>query len=104
MLGGPASGHRAADGERWPDTVHFSKSAIGPARYNRAQVVVSRAFLRLEQRGLAFRGQLGRHGGIVLTHKGRTLAESLSANPAPNIRKVSRYEGEAGGFDTGRSA
>lgn len=56
--------------KRTPHRPHFPKAQLGP-RYQAARVIVSKAFRRLEQRGLAQRGRS--HGYDGQTHLGLTL-------------------------------
>jgi hypothetical protein len=73
---GNFAGHRKPGGEPL-----FSRSAIGPRRYNAAHVAVSKAFYRLQERGLA-KGFIfgGKAAGLKLTAEGVEMAERLSAN------------------------
>ena len=68
-------------GERKPSGKFFDREKICASRYNTAVVSVSRAFARLEQRGLVWRLYAGHDWmGIDLTPEGFELAETLSAN------------------------
>jgi hypothetical protein len=78
----------------------LSKSGAGVPRYTAAAVSVSRAFDRLERRGLVdklgyWHGNQWRDGWVALTDDGITLARELSANQGSNHRLVSRYAKEA---------
>jgi hypothetical protein len=61
--------------------IFFDRAKIGEDRYNVAQVSVSRAFARLESRGLVDRLYAGTEwNGISLTAKGLNVARDLLAN------------------------
>jgi hypothetical protein len=63
---------------------HHSKAAVGVRRYNAAHAAVSRAFARLEQRGLVaiVSGTYSRWSGVNLTAAGVAEAERLSVKTA----------------------
>ncbi len=69
----------------------FDRSAIGEGQYNTAVVSVSRAFARLEERGLVVRLYAGYEWmGIQLTPEGFEVAASLSANTHDNVTTLSQ--------------
>jgi len=57
---------------------YFSMAEIGEKRYKSARVALSKAFLRLEERGLLVRWYFGKkHMGARLTDEGRAAGISL---------------------------
>jgi len=78
---GDRAGHRKPGGEAL-----FSRSAIGASRYKAAHVAVTKAFRRLEERGLVKRFIFGgKAAGLKLTADGVEMAEQLSANYVANL-------------------
>jgi hypothetical protein len=84
-----AEGDDEWSGKRIVGAHFFSKEKIGASRYNAATVATSKAFKRLEERGLAIRrcggGPWRENGGgtwmgICLTLAGFEVAKELSAN------------------------
>ncbi len=72
---------------------HFiSKTSVGSARYNAAMVATSKAFKRLEERGLAVKltGIGSQWSGLQLTGAGIELARSLTANTNDVVTSISR--------------
>jgi hypothetical protein len=59
---------------------NFDRQRIGEARYNSNRAAVSRAFKRLEARGLSIRHRGLYWSGITLTEEGKIVASKLSVN------------------------
>lgn len=79
--------HYSNDGRerRSPGRHHFDQQAIGEKRYQAAAAAISRAFRRLEERGLASRynGAIAWWAGIKLTDEGLTVARAITVNTKP---------------------
>ena len=91
ITGKPAPLRGYADSQRLPYGKFFDRSKIGEERYNTAVVSVSRAFARLQERGLVERTYGGYQWmGIQLTTEGLEVAKSLSANTHDNVTTLSR--------------
>lgn len=70
-----------------PGSQSFDIQAIGEQKYRSTRAAVSRAFRRLERRGLVTRVMAVRSvwAGINLTEEGAEVAQSLSVNSAQII-------------------
>ncbi len=91
ITGKPASLRGCADNSRLAGGKYFDRTKIGEERYNTAVVSVSRAFARLEERGLVIRVYAGREWmGIDLTPEGLDTAKRLSANTLVHHTTVSQ--------------
>jgi len=71
---------------------NFSRQAIGPGRYEAARASVSKAFRRLEARGLVVRlvGAMALWAGVSLTEEGVRVAQKIMANTPLNKHSVSQ--------------
>ncbi len=91
ISGRPAPLRGYEDNRRLPYGKFFDRSAIGEERYNTAVVSVSRAFARLEERGLVIRIYGGHQWmGIDFTPEGLVLAAYLSVNTHDNVTTLSQ--------------
>lgn len=59
---------------------HFSIARIGESKYRSAKVAISKAFRRLEERGLVVRMEGRNWGGVNLTDEGMAEAKKVTAN------------------------
>jgi hypothetical protein len=94
LRGGPQGTHWSALAgkrahHRTPGGKFYDVQAIGAKRYNAAKVAASKAFKRLEERGLAIRFSWRTTTGIKLTEQGITMADQLMANRFDHVKTVS---------------
>jgi hypothetical protein len=77
----PIESLRTRDGRRKSFGKKFDVGAIGKDRYNSAMAAISRAVLRLDQRGLvtALRGTFSRWSGCDLTDDGVRTANTVGS-------------------------
>jgi hypothetical protein len=83
------AGYGDSAGSRDYGSQHFSEGRIGAGHYNAAHAALTRAFARLEARGLVLlvSGTSSRWSGAVLTPLGVEQARKLKVKTAVNLRE-----------------